>query len=153
MVLVFYTTIASIPQKSTVKSRMHDAFAQTYTAVPTPQGMIWDTASLSDQMPMELVLTALVRCTILTLDSILSKQRHRVTRYRVHVTGRQRLQHPQVWESVALTIHCAGTTIDHAGLERALHIVPRYCPVHATIAQTTDLTHQIAIDTAAEDVT
>jgi uncharacterized OsmC-like protein len=31
--------------------------------------------------------------------------------------------------------------------------VPRYCPVHATIAQTTDLTHQITIDTTAEDVT
>ena len=132
---------------------MHDAFAQTYTAVPTPHGIIWDTGSVSDQLPMELLLTALVRCTVLTLDSIITKQRHRVTHYRVQVTGRQRLQHPQVWESVALTITCAGTTSDQEGLDRALHIVPRYCPVHATIAQTTALTHQITIESTAEDVT
>ena len=132
---------------------MQYVFAQTYRAFPSPSGMIWSDVDITHQGPMQLLITALVRCTILTLDSIIIKQRNSVTSYRVEVHAQQRLAHPQLWESVALSIHCARTTCDHASLERALHIVPRYCPVHATIAQTTDLTHQIAIDTTAEDVT
>lgn len=132
---------------------MQYVFSQTYRAFPSPSGMIWSDVDITNQGPMQLLITALVRCTILTLDSIIIKQRNSVTCYRVEVHAQQRLAHPQLWESVALSIHCARTTCDHASLERALHIVPRYCPVHATIAQTTDLTHQIAIDTTAEDVT
>lgn len=132
---------------------MQYVFAQTFRAFPSPSGMIWSDVDITHQGPMQLLITALVRCTILTLDSIIIKQRNSVTCYRVEVHAQQRLAHPRVWESVALSIHCARTTCDHASLERALHIVPRYCPVHATIAQTTDLSHQIAIDTTAEDVT
>ncbi|MFN7471370.1 MAG: OsmC family protein [Roseiflexaceae bacterium] len=132
---------------------MQYVFAQTYRAFPSPSGMIWSDVDITHQGPMQLLITALVRCTILTLDSIIIKQRNSVTSYRIEVHAQQRLAHPQLWESVALSIHCARTTCDHASLERALHIVPRYCPVHATIAQTTDLSHQIAIDTTAEDVT
>ena len=132
---------------------MQYVFAQTYRAFPSPSGMIWSDVDITHQGPMQLLITALVRCTILTLDSIIIKQRNSVTSYRIEVHAQQRLAHPQLWESVALSIHCARTTCDHASLERALHIVPRYCPVHATIAQTTDLSHQIAIDTTTEDVT
>jgi uncharacterized OsmC-like protein len=124
---------------------MQNAYSQTYHAVPSPQGMQWSGVDITTQGPMQLLLTALVRCTVLTLDSIIIKQRNRVTHYRVDVDAHQRLVHPQVWESVSLAITCAGTTCDQASLQRALHIVPRYCPVHATIASTTALTHTIAL--------
>jgi uncharacterized OsmC-like protein len=133
------------------ENAMQYVFSQTYRAFPSSQGMIWSDVDLGSQGPMQLLITALVRCTILTLDSIIIKQRNSVTRYRIDVNCQQRLAHPQVWESVDLSIHCAGTSCDHASLERALHIVPRYCPVHATVARSTTLTHTIAIDESTED--
>ena len=130
---------------------MQYIYAQTYHAVPSTQGMQWSDVDIANQGPMQLLITALVRCTILTLDSIIIKQRNSVTAYRVDVICTQRLAHPQVWESITLSIHCAGTTGDQASLERALHMVPRYCPVHATVAVSTLLTHEISIDQPTEE--
>ena len=140
-----------IPPLIDGENAMQYVFSQTYRAFPSSQGMRWSDVDLSSQGPMQLLVTALVRCTILTLDSIIIKQRNSVTRYRVDVSAQQRLAHPQVWESISLSIYCAGTTCDHASIERALHIVPRYCPVHATVARSTTLTHSIAIDESTED--
>jgi uncharacterized OsmC-like protein len=100
---------------------------------------------------MELVLTALVRCTVLTLDSILSKQRQSVTHYLIHVTAHQRAAHPQVWESIALDIRCSGDALTDEMLERTMHIVPRYCPVHATLSQTATIHHDIRSDTTPHE--
>jgi len=68
---------------------MQYVFAQTYRAFPSPSGMIWSDVDITHQGPMQLLITALVRCTILTLDSIIIKQRNSVTSYRIDLRPRK----------------------------------------------------------------
>lgn len=85
---------------------------------------------------MQLLITALVHCTVITLDGILRKQRRNVTRYTITVTAIQRAALPQLWETIDLAIVCHGSGLDDASAARALTIAQHYCPVHVTLAHT-----------------
>lgn len=123
-------------------------FSTTFSAVPTEDSVTFlglpDTASA----PMLGMLVALGQCTLLTLQSIVQRQRQTIQRYHCTITSQQRDQHPQIFDEIHLHIQVYGHTRDRTRIDQAWHLVPNYCPVHATIAASCPITHHITLEEA-----
>jgi uncharacterized OsmC-like protein len=121
-------------------------FSITLSATPHADSVVFaglpDTASA----PMLGMVVALGQCTILTLHSICQRQRQRVQRYQCTITAQQRDAHPQIFETITMQMHVIGYTLDPKRMAQAWHLVPNYCPVHATIAMSCPITHDITLE-------
>jgi uncharacterized OsmC-like protein len=111
-------------------------YTNHYRAERINSELVWATPTFPADRPMQLLVTALVQCTIITLDSILIKQRRTVMSYTISVNAQQRSALPQIWESITLARHCTSTDLDDTALTKALALTPRYCPVHVMLAHT-----------------
>lgn len=111
-------------------------FQNTYRAHIDGDTLVWLPPAFPAERPMQLLVTALVQCSVLTIDSIVRKQRRLVTHYTIAVHAQQRAALPQIWESISLDIACSGANLDDALLSRALTLAPHYCPVHVMLAHT-----------------
>lgn len=93
--------------------------------------------------PMLGLAYLLAHCTILTFDGICRRQRLTVAQYRCCITARQRTAHPRIYEAVTMQMRVVGDSVRYDRLRYGFHLIPKYCPVHATLAATCHITHEL----------
>lgn len=104
-----------------------------------------DGTSATAMSPTEAVLMALGACGAMDVASILRKMRHEPESHEVIVSGEQRPDHPRKFTSITVTHRVAGD-VPEANLRRAVFLSStRYCPVHAMLAPTVDITDRYEI--------
>lgn len=103
--------------------------------------------SYTQLSPMHTLLAALGMCSLITLHGICQRQRQSVTAYRVELRAAQRTTHPQILHHVQLHFVVMGNQLDMSRLTHAVALLPKYCPVHATVACTSPIHHSLTIDT------
>jgi putative redox protein len=91
--------------------------------------------------PMHLLLLSLAGCTAMDVASILRKKRQQVTGLVVEVQGKQRSEHPKVYESVEVLYRVRERAIDLSQT--------RYCPVIAMLGETARITSSYEIEEEA----
>jgi uncharacterized OsmC-like protein len=98
------------------------------------------------QHPMHGLIYLLAHCTILTFDGICRRQRFTIHQYECTITARQRLMHPQIYEEITLQMRVTGSGIQYERLLHGFHLIPKYCPVHATLAASCPIRHHLLMD-------
>jgi putative redox protein len=100
-----------------------------------------ETGSLS---PVETIVVCLAACSAMDVTGILDKKRQEVASYRIHVTGNQRDEYPQVLTRVDVVHEVEGPVIDEAAVRRAIELSAlKYCPVNAMLsAGATEVHHR-----------
>ena len=92
--------------------------------------------------PVETILAALGSCTAMDVVSIAAKKRVHVDEYRIHVTGSQRDEYPQVYTEVTVVHEIVGPDIDEAGVRRSIELsATKYCPVNAMMSAGATVVH------------
>jgi putative redox protein len=100
--------------------------------------------------PIHLLLLSLAGCTAMDVASILRKKRQQVTGLVVEVQGKQRSEHPKVYESVEVHYRVRGRGVDPKAVERAIDLSQtRYCPVIAMLGETAKITSSYEIEEEA----
>jgi len=99
--------------------------------------------------PMRGLVYLLAHCTILTFDGICRRQRFTIHRYECSITARQRLMHPQIYEEITLQMRVIGVDLMHERVLHGFHLIPKYCPVHATLAATCPIYHHLHTEQSA----
>lgn len=123
-------------------------FAITFHASPHTDTVLFTALPDTQSAPMQGMLVALGQCTILTLHRICQRQRQQVTRYTCTLTAQQRDQHPRMFETITMQMHVIGYTLDPKRMAQAWHLVPNYCPIHATVALSCPIHHHITLEEA-----
>ena len=102
--------------------------------------------------PVETVLTALGACTAMDIISIASKKRQAIDEYRIHVSGSQRDEHPQVFTEIEIVHEVAGRDLSEAAIRRAIELsATKYCPVNAMLsAGATEVHHAYRVTRPGE---
>lgn len=91
----------------------------------------------SDEMgqafkPMELFLVALAGCTAMDVQWILDRQRQKVDKFDMAVSGVRRDEDPRYYESIDMRYSLSGPELRKDAVERAIRLSQeKYCPVHA----------------------
>jgi putative redox protein len=100
-----------------------------------------ETGSLS---PVETIVVCLAACSAMDVTGILEKKRQEVASYRIHVTGNQRDEYPQVLTRIDVVHEVEGPVIDEAAVRRAIELSAlKYCPVNAMLsAGATEVHHR-----------
>lgn len=98
------------------------------------------------QHPMQGLIYLLAHCTILTFDGICRRQRATIRKYECTITARQRMMHPQIYEEIAVRMCVTGVGVSYERLLHGFHLIPKYCPVHATLATTCLIHHQLLLE-------
>ena len=93
--------------------------------------------------PMQGLIYMLAHCTILTFDGICRRQRLAIQQYRCIIAARQRVAHPQIYEEIMLQMQVTGDDVAYERLVHGFHLIPKYCPVHATLAATCPIRHEL----------
>jgi putative redox protein len=97
--------------------------------------------------PMHLLLLSLAGCTAMDVVSILRKKREQVTGLSVEVQGKQRAEHPRVYESIEVSYRVRGTGVDPKAVDRAIELSQtRYCPVIAMLGEAARITSSYEIE-------
>ncbi|MEY2846266.1 MAG: peroxiredoxin [Chloroflexota bacterium] len=124
---------------------------QSLILTVTVHGHVVDTqlivATQPRRSPMYTLITALGECALITLHGICQRQRQSVTAYRAELRAAQRTTHPQILQHVQLHFVVMGNQLDMSRLTHAVALLPKYCPVHATVACTSPIHHSLTIDT------
>jgi uncharacterized OsmC-like protein len=123
-------------------------FSITLSATPHADSVVFSGLPDTSSAPMQGMLVALGQCTILTLHSICHRQRQTVQRYHCTLTAQQRDAHPQIFEAITMQMQVIGYTLDPQRMAQAWHLVPNYCPVHATLAMSCPISHYISLEEA-----
>ena len=85
--------------------------------------------------PVETVLAALGSCSAMDVISIAAKKRQAIDEYRIHVTGSQRDEYPQILTAVEVTHEVVGRDLSEAAIRRCIELsATKYCPVNAMIS-------------------
>lgn len=122
---------------------MHNPFTITVVADRHDTHVVLPPLPDVGQHPMIAMAYLLAHCTILTFDGICRRQRHHVTQYRCTITAQQRVAHPQIYESITLRMQVHGNQVHDGRLRHGFHLIPKYCPVHATLAATCPIHHEL----------
>lgn len=93
--------------------------------------------------PIQGLIYMLAHCTILTFDGICRRQRLVIHQYTCSITARQRVTHPQIYDDIVLQMQVRGDDVAYERLLHGFHLVPKYCPVHATLAATCVIHHEL----------
>ena len=101
-----------------------------------------DRASNRGGSPVETILASLGACTAMDVVSIAAKKRIVVDEYRIHVTGSQRDEYPQVYTEITVVHEIVGADIDEAGISRCIELsATKYCPVNAMLSAGATVVH------------
>jgi len=101
-----------------------------------------DRASNEGGSPVETVLAALASCTAMDIVSIARKKRQSIESYRVHATGSQRDEYPQVFTEIDLVHEVTGTDLSEAAIRRSIELsATKYCPVNAMLSAGATVVH------------
>jgi putative redox protein len=97
--------------------------------------------------PVELVLIALAGCTGMDVISILQKKKQKVHSFEVNVSGERRPEHPKAWTKMHIEYVVRGQGVNAEAVERAVELSEtKYCPVHATLSGSVEITRSITIE-------
>lgn len=89
-------------------------------------------------------------CTAMDVVSILRKKREQVTGLRVKVQGKQRAEHPKVYESIEMFYWVRGRDVNPKSADRSIELSQiQYCPVSAMLGETAKLTTSYEIEEEA----
>jgi len=106
-----------------------------------------DRSSNQGGSPMETVLAALGSCSAMDVVSIALKKRQDLESYRIHVTGDQRDEYPQVFTEILVVHEVTGRDLSETAIRRCIELSAlKYCPVNAMLsAGATAVRHQYLI--------
>jgi putative redox protein len=100
--------------------------------------------------PMHLLLLGLAGCTAMDVASILSKKREQVTGLVVEAQGKQRDEHPKIYESIEVFYRVRGRGVDPKAVDRAIELSQtRYSPVIAMLGEAARITSSYEIEEEA----
>jgi putative redox protein len=96
---------------------------------------------------MELVLQAVMGCTMMDVVSILEKMKVRYDLFEISETHERAQEHPMVYTKLHLTYRFEGENIDMDKVKKAVDLsVTKYCSVHAMLAKSVEMTHHIELN-------
>lgn len=92
--------------------------------------------------PVETVLVALASCTAMDVISITAKKRQAIEVYRIHASGSQRDEYPQVFTEIDLVHEVSGAGLSEAAIRRSIELsATKYCPVNAMLSAGATVVH------------
>src|SRR3954452_9844954 len=101
-----------------------------------------DRSSNAGGSPVETVLAALGSCSAMDVVSIALKKRQDVQAYRIHVTGDQRDEYPQVFTEIVIVHEVIGRDLSEAAIRRCIELsAMKYCPVNAMLSAGSTVVH------------
>jgi putative redox protein len=109
-----------------------------------------ETGSLS---PVETIVVCLAACSAMDVTGIMEKKRQEVASYRIHVSGNQRDEYPQVLTRIDVTHELEGPVLDEAAVRRSIELSAlKYCPVNAMLsAGATEVHHRYVARRTGDD--
>lgn len=103
--------------------------------------------------PMELFLVALAGCTAMDVQWIMDRERRKVDKFDMAVSGIRRGEDPKYYESIDIRYNFAGPDLGKDAVERAIRLSQeKYCSVRAMVNDSVKLniTYTIATGTQPE---
>jgi len=98
--------------------------------------------------PMELFLVALAGCTAMDVQWIMDRQRQKVTKFDMTVSGTRREDDPKYYESIDVKYSFVGTSLRKDAVERAIRLSQeKYCSVRAMVNDSVKLNIAYSIAT------
>jgi putative redox protein len=96
--------------------------------------------------PMELFLVALAGCTAMDVQWIMDRQRQKLDKFDMTISGIRREEDPKYYESIDITYSFAGLNIRKDAVERAIRLSQeKYCSVRAMVKDSVKLNITYAI--------
>ena len=96
--------------------------------------------------PMELFLVALAGCTAMDVQWIMDRQRQKLDKFDMTISGIRREEDPKYYESIDITYSFAGPNIRKDAVERAIRLSQeKYCSVRAMVKDSVKLNITYAI--------
>lgn len=97
--------------------------------------------------PSDLLLVALGGCTAYDVVNILTKKRQPLTGLEIEVTGEQQPEPPWKFTRIHLTYRLRGRGLDEKAVRDAIELSKnRYCSVHASLSETTEVTYNYILE-------
>jgi putative redox protein len=97
--------------------------------------------------PKELLLLALGGCTASDVISILQKRRVELDGFEIHITAKQRDEHPQVFSEIHLEYVIRGNHVRQEDVVRAIELSEsKYCSVSAMLRPAVPITWTYRIE-------
>jgi putative redox protein len=97
--------------------------------------------------PKELLLLALGGCTASDVISILQKKRVELDGFEIHITAKQRDEHPQVFSEIHLEYVIRGNHVRQEDVARAIELSEsKYCSVSAMLRPAVPITWTYRIE-------
>ena len=94
-----------------------------------------DRTSNQGGSPVETLLSALGACTAMDVASIALKKRQDLEDYRIHVSGDQRDDYPQVFTEITVVHDVGGHDLSENAIRRCIELsAMKYCPVSAMLS-------------------
>lgn len=101
--------------------------------------------------PKEMLLFALAGCTASDVVSILQKKRVPLQGFEIHVRGKLREEHPQIFTDIHVEYVFFGDDISTIHVERAIELsTTKYCSVSAMLRPTVNITYAYRIEPTSE---
>ncbi len=92
--------------------------------------------------PVETVLAALGACTAMDVISVAEKKRQEIDDYRIHVSGTQRDEYPQILTEIEVIHEVHGRDVSVAAISRCIELsATKYCPVSAMLSAGATVIH------------
>lgn len=97
--------------------------------------------------PSQLLLAALAGCSGVDVVEILAKQRQKLTKLEIKVTGHQEDDPPWTFHTVEIEYRLRGKDLNEALVKRAIELSEtKYCSVGATISGKAKIIHRYHIE-------
>jgi putative redox protein len=91
--------------------------------------------------PAQLLLQALMGCTMMDCVLIIGKSRKKIDKFWVELTAEEADEHPRVYTKIHMTYYFEGKELDAAVIERAIQLSEeKYCRVHAMLCDSANIT-------------
>jgi len=104
--------------------------------------------------PMELFLVALAGCTAMDVQWIMDRERQKMDKFNLSISGVRRPEDPMYYESVDIRYSFVGSNIRRDAVERAIRLSQeKYCSVRAMIKDVVRLSTTYTISNGAEPET
>ncbi len=92
--------------------------------------------------PVETILMALGACSAMDVVSIAAKKRQAIDEYRIHLSGNQRDEYPQIFTEIDVVHDFVGRDLSEAALRRSIELsATKYCPVNAMVSAGDTVVH------------
>ena len=101
--------------------------------------------------PMELFLVALAGCTAMDVQWIMERQRQKVDKFDMSISGVRRTEDPKYYESIDIQYSFTGPDVRKDVVERAIRLSQeKYCSVRSMIKDSVKLNITYTISTGAQ---